>query len=545
VEARRPQALEAGLFLFVVALPLAFFPLSAAVFSDVKLLVLALATLLLWISGLPLGGRLAAPALALAGAIVLSAALGVDPATSLVGEIRPTGVATLLCSIALVALGPSIPDGLLGRARGWLVWSAVLASAVALTEHLAPNVLDLAAARVSFVGATFGNPVLLAGFLAAAIPAALGRPEEDPWRTVAVFAALGSGFAVVGERSAFLLPPLAFLAAWWFVRPVRRRLLLATGAMTAAVLLWTLLPIASAGGHPDPGRVAGQFGTLTAERQRFAMWQAQARALVERPLIGWGPGNEWSAFISSGTAGQISEAGRYWGDAHNLPLEVGVISGLAGLAGFAWLLIRLAPRAARPSRPRAWATASAAALAVYSLYEPMDVTLTPLMFLLAGVAAGVASEEPSPAADEATPRMRPGRIGVAAVLVALTAVAGIGLAASALEQWGRTHFGARWALESAWSLAPWRISAGEGLAIDLALDGRAGDQGAAAQARGVVDRLVKAHPSNPGIRLLAADVELLLRNFPETQAWIRRQLEAFPNDDVEVPTEEPGFTPPT
>ena len=118
MEARRPQALEAGLFLLVVALPLALFPLSAAVFVDVKLLVLALGTLLIWISGLPVDRRLAPPALAFALALALGAVFGVDRATSLVGEIRPTGLVTLACAISLVVVAPAIPDSLLGRARG-------------------------------------------------------------------------------------------------------------------------------------------------------------------------------------------------------------------------------------------------------------------------------------------------------------------------------------------------------------------------------------------------------------------------------------------
>lgn len=89
--------------------------------------------------------------------------------------------------------------------------------------------------------------------------------------------------------------------------------------------------------------------------------------MIDRPILGWGPGNEWSAFVSSGTKEQIDTASRFWGDAHNLLLEVGVIAGFAGLAALAWLLARLVPRAARPTRTRGWATASAAALAVYSL----------------------------------------------------------------------------------------------------------------------------------------------------------------------------------
>jgi hypothetical protein len=193
-------------------------------------------------------------------------------------------------------------------------------------------------------------------------------------------------------------------------------------------------------------------------------------------------------------------------------------------------------------------------LGVYALYEPLDVTLTPLLFLFAGAAGG--REPPGRAAStnghgrraegdaagEREGRKRTARGAVAVTLAAATLIAGVNLGASALEQWGRTHYGARWAVESAWAIAPWRLSAGEALALDLAIDGRAGDAAAAAEAREVVRRIVSAHPLNPGVRLLAADVELLLRNFPGTQAWIREQLEIFPNDDVRVPAEEPGLT---
>jgi hypothetical protein len=295
--------------------------------------------------------------------------------------------------------------------------------------------------------------------------------------------------------------------------------------------------------------VTGQFGTLAAEQDRLAVWSAQIRGVVDRPVLGWGPGNEWSAYVSSATPGEIETATRYWADAHNLPIEIGVVSGFAGLAAFAWLVVRLVPRTVRAPDRRAWATAAAATLAIYALYEPLDVTLTPLMFLFAGAAVGApggarrdARDEPR---DRSAPRLGAGaRAVVGAILVAVTAVAGVGLASSAFERWGRTHAFSRWALERAWAIAPWRISAGEALAIDLAIDGRSGDEGAAAEAREVVDRLVEAHPRNPGIRLLAADVELLLRNFAGTQAWIREQLRVFPSDSVVVPEEEPGITVP-
>src|SRR5688500_11583828 len=129
VESSRPQALEAGLFLIVVALPLAFFPLSEAAFIDVKLLVLSLGTLLVWVSGVPVDRHLAAPALALGAALALATVFGIDPAESLVGTIRLTGVVTLACTLVLIVVAPSVPDPVLARARVWMVRVAlVLAS---------------------------------------------------------------------------------------------------------------------------------------------------------------------------------------------------------------------------------------------------------------------------------------------------------------------------------------------------------------------------------------------------------------------------------
>jgi hypothetical protein len=91
-------------------------------------------------------------------------------------------------------------------------------------------------------------------------------------------------------------------------------------------------------------------------------------------------------------------------------------------------------------------------------------------------------------------------------LVAATLLASGNLGASALEQWGHSHSESNWALRAATGMAPWRLTAHEALALSLAVDGRAGDETAAAEAREVVDGVVERHPLNPGVRLLAADV---------------------------------------
>lgn len=547
MEAHRPRVLEAGLFLLVVALPLAFFPLSRGAFLDVKLLVLATGTLLLWLSGLPIDRKIAVPAFVWAGVVVVAALAGVDPVESLVGTVRGSGLLLLLCAAAIVAIAPSLPAPLLERARGWLVAAGIAIAVVAVTARVAPEILEPLARRVSFVGSTLGNPVRVTGFLAACIPAALAVRGRRAWRGVLLFAMLGAGLAAAEERSAYLLPVVALVASAWFLRPGWRRIALAASCIAVALGLWAFAPRGIVSDGPTERYTAvGQFQTLTGERQRIALYGANARAVAERPILGWGPANAWSGYLSSGTASQIEQAGRNWADAHNLVLELAVVSGVVGLAAFGWLLVRLVPRAVRSSRSsssatRGWLLAGATTLAVYALVEPLDVILTPLLFLLAGAAAGLAT-----AATEADgSRRSPTRIGVAVVVAGVCGVAAMNLGASSLEEWGHTHYGSDWALRAAADLAPWRLTASEVLATNLAVEGRAGDVVAEREARALVDRMVGHHPMNPGVRLLAADVELLLRNLPGTQEWIRRHLTVFPNDTVTVPTEEPPFSLPT
>ncbi|MGH2590953.1 MAG: O-antigen ligase family protein, partial [Actinomycetota bacterium] len=434
---RRPQALEAGLFLLVAALPLAFFPLSEAAFIDVKLLVLALGTTLVWVSGLPADRRLAGPALALAGALGLATVFGVDAAESLVGTMGSNGLVMLLCAVSLVVVAPSIPTALLERAARWLARTSLVVAAVVVAERLAPDVLDVLARRESFRGATFGNPVFLAGFLSACVPAILARARGPAVWLVVSFTVVASGFAAAGERSGYLLPWVALAATWWFLRGDRRRYLLAGATILVALVVWSFVP---ALGASSDAEVVAQFETLTGERQRVAVLGGNLLAITERPLLGWGPANGWSAYVSSATSGQIRTSGRFWADAHNLPVQVGVVSGVTGLAALAWLLLRLGPRAARPFAGRGWAAAVAVTLGVYALYEPLDVTLTPLLFLFGGAAAG-GREPPARAAstngdggraevDAAggrEGRERMARAAVVVTLAAATLIAGVNL----------------------------------------------------------------------------------------------------------------------
>jgi hypothetical protein len=182
-------------------------------------------------------------------------------------------------------------------------------------------------------------------------------------------------------------------------------------------------------------------------------------------------------------------------------------------------------------------------LAVYHLYEPLNVVLTPLLFLVAGVAcsgrAEIVSESTRPSSIA-----RAGRAAVGVALAAGLVLSSLALGASALEDWARTHY-AEWALRASLDLEPWRVTASEALAYNLAVDGRGGDEAAAKEARDLIGETVRQHPWNPGVRIIAAGVEQILRNLEGAQLWIRRQLERFPNDSVTVPTGAPPLPTPS
>jgi hypothetical protein len=124
-------------------------------------------------------------------------------------------------------------------------------------------------------------------------------------------------------------------------------------------------------------------------------------------------------------------------------------------------------------------------------------------------------------------------VGVASLLGLATVVSVQMLGAASLERWGRTY-GETWALEDALTIQPWRLSADERLALRWAIDGRAGDEPAAARAREVIGDAVRAHPWDPDVRFWAADVETLLRDKAAAAAWVEQQLARFPADVVTV-----------
>jgi hypothetical protein len=140
----------------------------------------------------------------------------------------------------------------------------------------------------------------------------------------------------------------------------------------------------------------------------LGLYRVALRGFVDRPLLGWGPGNfqlAWQKHVDSPT---LSAAPDSWGtDAHDLPLELLTVSGGLGLlalsaVGVLWV-------AALVRRRRQWTLQVGTAVAVAVAFgiplglNPQSIVLTPLFFLFAGMAAAIATSEPANAATAFAP----------------------------------------------------------------------------------------------------------------------------------------------
>ena len=210
-------------------------------------------------------------------------------------------------------------------------------------------------------------------------------------------------------------------------------------------------------------------------------------------------------------------------------VETGVI-GLVLLAVLvAMLLARAWPRSR--SAERAPAFAAAILLGVTSMIEPVNLVVTPLLFLFLAVAGPVSGHVV--AARWPPVGRRVGRAAVALALGVSLVVSVQMLAAASLERWGRVY-GEPWALQAALRVQPWRLTSTERLALIWALDGRAGDEAAGERARDLMAGAVDEHPWDPDVRPWAADVETLLDDEAAARAWIEEHLDRFPGDERAV-----------
>jgi tetratricopeptide (TPR) repeat protein len=120
-------------------------------------------------------------------------------------------------------------------------------------------------------------------------------------------------------------------------------------------------------------------------RPRLETWLSARHAVAERPVLGSGPGRFRAATSRFRTLRLVRAEGadRLFVDAHDLPVEYAVTTGLPGLA----LLLGWLALAVRRAGWRSPLGGFALIVLAMHLVEPQNVALTPVAFLALGAAA--------------------------------------------------------------------------------------------------------------------------------------------------------------
>jgi hypothetical protein len=257
---------------------------------------------------------------------------------------------------------------------------------------------------------------------------------------------------------------------------------------------------------------------------RVHITKALTRAWADRPVLGWGVGNTWTAYLKHASLEDVEVAHRGIADAHNILLGTAASTGTVGLIALLALIGVVVRRAWKGPRQLGWAAGAAAALFVTHLLQPVHTSLTPLMFLLAGIAAGSAG----PTRAARTP-VRVGRAVVGVLLTAGLVLSTLVLASSVLDRWGRSY-NSTWALRVARSLAPGRTWPVQSLIVYRAQDAASGVAEAEREVLDMIDDLLGRHPLNPDARMIAAQAGLMMNDPEFARMWLQRQMEAFPSD---------------
>jgi hypothetical protein len=354
-------------------------------------------------------GRLALPAAVVALAAVLAATLSIAPNLSLVGaygryESLPTRLAYLGLFCGACWLGE--------RQR---VVSAFLAGCgLASVETIGQALLG----ALPRPDGNLGQPNLLAGLLAMAVPLALSRAvrqwDEEwahtasgaNWRWLALAALLAGGLAASSSRSGWLavLAGVAVLGIRLAPRGLRLPVVLGGAVvLVAATLLLLLSPLRQL--NHDTGAA------------RLGVWGDSVRVIAARPAFGWGEdtmGLVYGRFQSGDW-----EPGDSFDRAHSLPLDLAAAQGLLGLAACGWFFTTWWTVIVRRRHLAGFAGAAAAYL-TWALFNFDWVPATAAFWLLAGSAW--------PGGAERTPKAAVWRGAVAGAAL----LAALALAASAM-----------------------------------------------------------------------------------------------------------------
>jgi hypothetical protein len=335
---------------------------------------------------------------------------------------------------------------------------------------------------------------------------------------------VASALSLSAKRSGLIAVVLGLALALVRTRAGRARSLLIVGVVAGTLVVWTVASSFVPAGEELSG--VQRFEQLDSDSAaaRVHITKSLIRAWADRPVLGWGVGNTWTAYLKHASLEDVEVAHRGIADAHNLLLGTAASTGTVGVIALLALIGVVVRRAWKGPRSLGWAAGAAVALFVTHLLQPVHTSLTPLLFLLAGIAAG----SPGPARAARTP-VRVGRAAVGVLLSAGLVLSTLVLASSVLDRWGRSY-NSQWALRQAMTLAPGRVWPVQSLIVYRSQDAAAGDAEAEREVLELVDGLLARHPLNPDARMVAAQAGLLMNDPEFARRWLQRQIDVFPSD---------------
>ena len=321
----------------------------------------------------------------LLGVAGVSTALSDNPALSLVGAANwGTGLLFVVTLTGAWALGAFASDRRRRQIVVAIIAAAVANAAVAWLQArgVAPEgMTDLRRGVAGRAGGLTGNPVHLGALAAGALwllGRRVGRERRSWWWLPAVVVVAGAA-QLSGGRAAVALAAMAVLACLPGAG-VRRGV-----ALVGAVLVGVALaPVGAEGAVLGSARAVGEApadAAASASRTdtRFAVWRISGGAVLERPLVGWGPGR-FEAATSARYDATSAQEGATFKDAHNWVVEYGVTVGLVGLGLLlAWL-------ATAGWAARGPLVGFALVVGASSLVQPLSLAVTPVALLALGAA---------------------------------------------------------------------------------------------------------------------------------------------------------------
>jgi O-antigen ligase len=322
---------------------------------------------------LRLGARLG---VAFAAWTTLAMVLSHHPAVSLFGTyLVGNGAVLTIALVAAWAIGVVIGREVASLLE-WLLLAGVCANAiVAVLQSTFGYGLFQSRAPGFFL-----NPVTAGMFMIAGIWLVVHRMATD-WRWAAVAALVAAGLQAAGSRFAILLLPVALVASVAIVG--RSRAALLAGFVVFGLVIGGALT--AVGGTQSASSRAAQGTAGGGFTPRLQMWSAGGHAVLNRPLVGAGPGRfaEATGPLRTLRYAQTEGPETTFGDAHNLVVEYAVTTGIPGvLLLVAFIVVALLLAGWRSSL--AGFAILGLAMHLVQISEPVP---TPLFFLALGAAA--------------------------------------------------------------------------------------------------------------------------------------------------------------